>query len=92
MRGRVFQKEEIALPRSECRNELAKDLDPGGQDTGLAWNTADPGFHGPRYWDGKLSHLLVMIKPLSVILGDVEMPQGICKPFQNCCHICLQTT
>lgn len=47
MRGRVFQKEEIALPRSECRNELAKDLDPGGQDTGLAWNTADPGSMAP---------------------------------------------
>lgn len=42
MRGRVFQKEEIVLPRSGHTNELVKDLDPGAgcQDPGLAWNTA----------------------------------------------------
>lgn len=37
MRGKIFQKDEIVLLRSRCRNELAKDLDPGAscQDLGI---------------------------------------------------------
>lgn len=36
MRGRVFQKDEIVLPRSGCRDEFAKDIDSGArcQDSG----------------------------------------------------------
>lgn len=42
MRGGLFQKDEIVLSKSGCRNELAKDLEPEamGQDIGLGRNIA----------------------------------------------------
>lgn len=77
MRGRVFQKNEILLPRSGCRDELAKDLDPAArcQDTGAQ---SVPGLMaleaGTVNRVQKNFRSLFMTRPLNIILDDAGMP------------------